>query len=80
MDSGNRTPPHSTKVFLHRDYIDGTGIKFQNKFPPELEGKVCFNFMEWDRMGGEVTILHKLLLMQSVKQQFTLVMCTLLVF
>ncbi|XP_041368206.1 golgin subfamily A member 7-like isoform X2 [Gigantopelta aegis] len=47
MDSGSRTPPnHCTKVFLHRDYIDGTGIKFQNKFPSELEGKIERNQFE----------------------------------
>lgn len=28
------------KVFVQRDYSDGTTVKFQNFFPPELEGKV----------------------------------------
>lgn len=28
------------KVFVQRDYSDGTMIKFQNRFPPELEDKV----------------------------------------
>ncbi len=28
------------KVFVQRDYNDGTAVKFQSKFPPELEGKV----------------------------------------
>lgn len=29
------------KVFVQRDYSDGTMIKFQTRFPPELEDKVC---------------------------------------
>ncbi|XP_014670202.1 PREDICTED: golgin subfamily A member 7-like [Priapulus caudatus] len=28
------------KVFIQRDYSEGTFCRFQNKFPPELEGKV----------------------------------------
>jgi hypothetical protein len=30
----------SHKVFVQRDYSEGTSVKFQTKFPPELEGKV----------------------------------------
>ncbi|UYV60387.1 GOLGA7 [Cordylochernes scorpioides] len=33
------------KVFIQRDYSEGTNVKFQLKFPPELEGlveKQCF--------------------------------------
>lgn len=41
MDNLSRIPSAScTKVFVQRDYLDGTGVKFQNKFPLELEGKV----------------------------------------
>jgi Golgin subfamily A member 7/ERF4 family. len=29
-----------TKVFVQRDYSEGTAVKFQKKFPLELEGKV----------------------------------------
>ncbi|KAK7109788.1 golgin subfamily A member 7-like [Littorina saxatilis] len=29
-----------TKVFLQRDFTEGTGVRFQNKFPQELEGKI----------------------------------------
>ena len=29
-----------TKVFIQRDFSDGTAVRFQNKFPQELEGKV----------------------------------------
>ena len=28
------------KVFIQRDYTEGTAVKFQEKFPLELEGKV----------------------------------------
>nr|XP_014282825.1 golgin subfamily A member 7 isoform X2 [Halyomorpha halys] len=28
------------KVFVQRDYSDGTTVKFQNFFPPELDGKL----------------------------------------
>lgn len=28
------------KVFIQRDYSDGTSVKFQTRFPPELEGRV----------------------------------------
>ena len=27
-------------MFIQRDYSEGTSVKFQTKFPPELEGKV----------------------------------------
>ena len=41
MDDLNRIlPPNCTKVFVHRDFTDGTAVKFQTKFPAELEGKV----------------------------------------
>jgi len=36
-----RLPPaYCTKIFLQRDYSDGTAVRFQTKFPQELEGKV----------------------------------------
>ena len=28
------------KVFVQRDYSDGTSVKFQTRFPAELEGRV----------------------------------------
>ena len=41
MDDVGRVPPtHSTKIFIQRDYTDGTMLKFQTKFPPELENKI----------------------------------------
>lgn len=33
-------PPQCLKVFIQRDYSDGTVVKFQTRFPPELEGRV----------------------------------------
>lgn len=32
--------PTYMKVFVQRDYSDGTSVKFQTRFPPELEGRV----------------------------------------
>ena len=29
-----------TKVYVQRDYSEGTAVQFQNKFPLELEGKI----------------------------------------
>lgn len=34
---GSRTPH---KVFIQRDYSEGTSVKFQTKFPQELEGLI----------------------------------------
>merc|ERR1711976_326955 len=37
----NRIPPaHCTKVFVQRDYSEGTPVRFQTKFPQELDGKI----------------------------------------
>eukprot|EP00918_Siedleckia_nematoides_P095897 GHVU01210445.1.p2 GENE.GHVU01210445.1~~GHVU01210445.1.p2 ORF type:complete len:144 (+),score=17.60 GHVU01210445.1:33-464(+) len=41
MDDMSRIPPpHCAKVFIQRDYSEGTSVKFQTKFPQELEGKI----------------------------------------
>jgi len=40
--------PH-TKVFIQRDFADGITVKFQTRYPPELEGRV-------DRSTYESTI------------------------
>lgn len=40
--------PSYMKVFIQRDYSDGTSVKFQTRFPPELEGRVslfCIIYM-----------------------------------
>lgn len=34
-------PPPCLKVFVQRDYSEGTVVKFQTRFPTELEGRVC---------------------------------------
>ncbi|KAA0184035.1 hypothetical protein HAZT_HAZT011022 [Hyalella azteca] len=37
------SPPQGCmKVFIQRDYSEGTSVKFQTKFPQELNGKVFF--------------------------------------
>jgi len=47
MDNISRLPPaHCTKVFVQRDYSDGTMVKFQTKFPQELEGKIDRHLFE----------------------------------
>jgi len=44
LDNMARLPPaYCTKIFLQRDYSDGTAVRFQTKFPQELEGKVLFS-------------------------------------
>ncbi|XP_013414437.1 golgin subfamily A member 7 isoform X2 [Lingula anatina] len=41
MDDLNRIPTHhSAKIFLHRDFSDGTPVRFQNKFPQELQDRI----------------------------------------
>ena len=40
------SPPQGCmKVFIQRDYSEGTSVKFQTKFPFELEGRVSFIFL-----------------------------------
>ena len=33
-------PPHCQKVFVQRDFSEGTGVKFVTKYPQELDGRV----------------------------------------
>ncbi|KAH3788995.1 golgin subfamily A member 7-like [Dreissena polymorpha] len=41
MDDLTRIPvSHCPKVFIQRDYSNGTQLSFLNKYPHELEGKV----------------------------------------
>ncbi|XP_045190494.1 golgin subfamily A member 7-like [Mercenaria mercenaria] len=41
MDDLSRIPvSHCPKVFVQRDYSNGTTLSFQTKFPQDLEGKV----------------------------------------
>lgn len=43
MDDLSRIPvSHCPKVFVQRDYSNGTQLSFQSKFPQDLEGKVCY--------------------------------------
>lgn len=42
MSQSSTPAPQPTymKIFIQRDYSDGTSVKFQTRFPPELEGRV----------------------------------------
>jgi len=40
MDSSKPNSPTFKKVFIQRDYSEGTGVKFMVKFPQELDGYV----------------------------------------
>ncbi|XP_008142376.1 golgin subfamily A member 7B [Eptesicus fuscus] len=35
-----RSASLATKIFIQRDYSDGTICQFQTKFPPELDGRI----------------------------------------
>jgi len=39
--------PPTHKVFIQRDYSEGTQVRFQTKFPSELEGKVERDKLEY---------------------------------
>ena len=39
-DTTRLTNDHSIKLFIQRDYSEGTGVKFQERCPSELEGRV----------------------------------------
>lgn len=36
--------PQCLKIFIQRDYSEGTMVKFQTRFPPELDGRVSGMF------------------------------------
>ncbi|ESN92968.1 hypothetical protein HELRODRAFT_108199 [Helobdella robusta] len=40
------TSTQCVKIFVQRDYCDGTAVKFQTKYPQELEGKIDRNSFE----------------------------------
>lgn len=39
-ETDQMAPQQCLKVFIQRDYSEGTVVKFQTRFPPELEGRV----------------------------------------
>ena len=39
-DTTRLTNEPSIKLFIQRDYSEGTAVKFQERFPSELQGKV----------------------------------------
>lgn len=56
MDDMTRIlPSNCSKVFIQRDFSDGTAVKFQTKFPAELDGKV-----KCSAKGRETTIISYL--------------------
>jgi len=38
--AGGGPPQNCQKVFIQRDYSEGTMVKFQTRFPTELESRV----------------------------------------
>ncbi len=43
-DTTRLTNEQSIKLFIQRDYSEGIAVKFQERFPSELEGKVNNKF------------------------------------
>jgi len=39
-DTTHLTNDRSIKLFIQRDYSEGTAVKFQERFPSELDGRV----------------------------------------
>ena len=59
MDDLTRIPTgHCPKVFIQRDYSNGTPVQFINKFPMELEGKVTIYSLLY--LHVNVIRLHKI--------------------
>jgi hypothetical protein len=69
-DTTRLTNEQSIKLFIQRDYSEGTAVKFQERFPSELEGKVkkflfcfvfciLFNLLKIDRRKF-IDILHNI--------------------
>ena len=42
-DTTRLTSEPSIKLFIQRDYSEGTAVKFQERFPSELQGKVTLS-------------------------------------
>lgn len=43
-ETDQMAPPQYLKVFIQRDYSEGTLVRFQTRFPQELEGRVSLRF------------------------------------
>lgn len=39
-DTARLTNEQAIKIFIQRDYSEGTAVKFQERFPSELQGRV----------------------------------------
>ena len=58
MDAAERSSPPAARIRVERDYSGGTGVCFQNNFPPELNGKVlvyCCSFINVVQMSVSIT-------------------------
>ncbi|XP_064600351.1 golgin subfamily A member 7-like isoform X2 [Liolophura sinensis] len=41
MDELSRiSTAHCSKIFVHRDFSEGTSVRFQTKFPQDLDGRI----------------------------------------
>lgn len=52
-DTTRLTNEPSIKLFIQRDYSEGTAVKFQERFPSELEGKVRENVRFFSNIDEE---------------------------
>lgn len=62
--------PTYMKVFIQRDYSDGTSVKFQTRFPPELEGRVNIINSASAHFLWSSTFHTHIALLQIERQQF----------
>lgn len=43
-DTTRLTSEQSIKLFIQRDYSEGTAVKYQERFPSELDGRINIVF------------------------------------
>jgi len=73
--AGGGPPQNCQKVFIQRDYSEGTMVKFQTRFPTELESRVSITVIKYfsniliSIKGG---IYEELLCEKSKKSIFSL--------
>jgi len=59
MDDLSRIPvSHCPKVFVQRDYTNGTQLSFSTKFPQELVGKVTYTKQLDFLLNNNLNALH----------------------
>jgi hypothetical protein len=52
-DTTRLTNEQSIKLFIQRDYSEGTAVKFQERFPPELEGRVSIIYLSSNSLSRQ---------------------------